>query len=222
MLGQRDSCPANVAFHRKFCLTRVVSNNAVHNQFVLHVGDLGIGKVSQLREGATVMLRGVPNALDKFFEHSVIRSRVGQQVKLSIKPQEALNVGCLFNLARQVDQLFNLGAREVWNAVCNQQRFKPLADQIRFITLAFGQPRHPCTGICLERDKSIALEKAKSISNRLSTGSKSLGNFFLNNPFARCESSVENFFPQRCGYCAGRAGCHNVTFASFSYALPFG
>jgi hypothetical protein len=40
MLGQRNACPANVAFHRKFCLARVVSNNAVHNQFVFHVRDL--------------------------------------------------------------------------------------------------------------------------------------------------------------------------------------
>jgi hypothetical protein len=44
----------------------------------------------------------------------------------------------------------------------------------------------------------------------------------MNDSFTRGERSVENFFTQGCGYCDGWTGCHNVTFASFSYALPFG
>ena len=100
MFGQGDSRPANVAFQREFCLSRILSNDAIHNHFVLHVCDVGIRKFIQLRKGATIVLRGVPNALNEFLEHSIVGSRVGQEMKFTIKAQEALDVGSFFNLLR--------------------------------------------------------------------------------------------------------------------------
>lgn len=211
-----------MGFQRKFCLARVFLNDAIHNQFVLDVSDVGTCKPIQLRKGASIVLRGVPDALHKFFEHSIVGSGVGQQVKFSVETQEAFDVGCFFNLVRQLGESLNLNTREVRDAVRNQKRLESFPHEIRFVTFALGQLRNPCSGIRFQRDESVALKEAKSIANRLTTCSETFSNLFLNDSFTWGECSVENFFAQGRGYCAGWAGCHNVTFASFSYAFPFG
>jgi hypothetical protein len=232
-------------------LFAIATLDRLEQEFVFEVCDLDAAfAANELHEDPTVGLRRVPQALDEFGQRARLHAGVRNPVKLTIETHERLEIGRLLHALDQVGRAGQIFCAEKRQVVAEQQGLESFPNLVLLGALVLGEAGHPRARIRHHVDEPVGDKNAQGFANGNATRAELLREFLLPNALTGRELAGQNRLSQlirnACAehsirgsirhrhvvafcssvllrrYCAGCAGCHNFTGASFSYALPCG
>src|SRR6185312_12624198 len=163
MLFQLPPCAPDMTVEDERGLLGIVPPQGVEDQAMLGVDSRHTRRTGDRGEGASVLLRRIPETVDHLRQLRHVRSLVAEQVEFPVEPQEVVGIVRLFDLEGEFLHPPDRLGSETGTAFGDGQRFEALADLVDLDVLVAVELRDPGAAVRHQDHQPLTFEAPQGL-----------------------------------------------------------